>query len=60
MPEPTCPTHPHVPLRCPACAGAKGGAKASPKQQTASKRNGRRGGRPKSGTRDLERPQPVP
>jgi hypothetical protein len=32
MTPPTCPTHPHVRLRCPACAGSKGGKVMSPKK----------------------------
>jgi hypothetical protein len=46
MNSPTCPTHPHVTLRCPACAGSKGGAATSPKKARAAKRNGKKGGRP--------------
>jgi hypothetical protein len=47
MTAPTCPTHPHVLLRCPACAGGKGGARRTPAQARASRRNGRKGGRPR-------------
>lgn len=46
MTPPTCPLHPHVTLRCPACTGSKGGAVISPKKAQASKRNGQKGGRP--------------
>jgi hypothetical protein len=34
-----CPVHTHVKLRCPACAGAKGGAATSPKKAKAVRRN---------------------
>lgn len=36
-----CPTHPHVTLRCAACAGSKGGASKSTKKARAARRNGR-------------------
>ena len=38
---PTCATHPHVILRCLACAGAKGGRVSSPKKTRAARRNAR-------------------
>lgn len=37
-----CPTHPHATMRCPACAGAKGGASTSPRKRRAGKRNAKR------------------
>lgn len=40
MPKPpTCITHPHVILRCLACAGTKGGKVKSPKKARAARRN---------------------
>ena len=44
---PTCPKHPHVTLRCPACIGGKGGKVTSPKKTRAARRNARR---PRGGT----------
>jgi hypothetical protein len=48
MPDavPTCPEHPTVQLRCPACAGRRGGLVKSRKKRRAVKRNGLKGGRP--------------
>lgn len=41
-----CPKHPHVTLRCPACAGSKGGKSTSPAKVKAAKKNAKKGGRP--------------
>ena len=38
-PRPTCPTHPAVPLRCPACTGAAGGGKTSLAKARAARAN---------------------
>lgn len=46
MPDPimpTCPVHPTVELRCPACQGARGGAVTSPTKATAARTNLARG-----------------
>ena len=43
-----CPKHPHVVLRCPACAGAKGGKATSPRKTKAVRKNAQKGGRPKA------------
>ena len=40
-----CPIH-NRPMLCPACLGAKGGAKKSPRKTRAVRRNARKGGRP--------------
>jgi hypothetical protein len=42
MTPPTCPTHPHVVLRCPACTGRKGGKVSSPVKTKAARRNARK------------------
>lgn len=43
--NPTCHIHPHVELRCPACAGSKA-ARRTPRRRAAARTNGRAGGRP--------------
>ena len=43
---PLCKIH-HVPLRCPVCTGAAGGASTSEAKREAARKNGKRGGRPK-------------
>jgi len=43
---PVCAIHPHVTLRCPACAGSKGGSVSSPKKARAARKSGKKGGRP--------------
>jgi hypothetical protein len=44
---PTCPIHPHVTLRCPACTGSMGGKVRTPKKARAARKSGKLGGRPK-------------
>jgi hypothetical protein len=44
---PHCATHPDTALICPKCVGAKGGVNKSRKKKTASRRNGKLGGRPR-------------
>jgi hypothetical protein len=41
-PQPTCETHPHVTLRCPACIGQRGGQATSPRKARAARRNAKR------------------
>ena len=40
VPAGRCPTHPRITLRCPGCAGSKGGAVKSTKKARAARRNG--------------------
>jgi hypothetical protein len=39
----TCPIHPTVTLRCPACQGSKGGQSTSPRKRRAARQNVARG-----------------
>jgi hypothetical protein len=47
MTAPTCPKHPHLPLRCLACLGRRGGQARTRRKATAARTNGQKGGRPR-------------
>lgn len=40
--KPTCPQHPHVQLRCPACIGSRGGKQTSPRKTRAARQNAKK------------------
>lgn len=51
---PHCPIHPAVTLRCPACAGSKGGSATSPAKTRAARENAKKGGRPNAAQLERE------
>jgi len=56
MSDPTCPVH-HRPLICPACAGARGGAKTSPAKAEAAAKNAKKANAARWPKRAKKRPR---
>ena len=47
MTRPTCATHPHARLICPACVGEQGAGVTSDAKARTARENGKKGGRPR-------------